>query len=73
MSERGFQRFAASAAVVVGVATLLYGLVFLFVLTGNRMGNLVARPRGVVHDPHDALRRPLAVPPSHRSNSRRGG
>jgi len=39
MSEHGFQRFAAFAAVVVGVATLLYGLVFLLVLTpGDKSG-----------------------------------
>lgn len=53
MSERGFQRFAASAAVVVGVATLLYGLVFLFVLTPgdksgarDRLAAYVAAPLG---------------------------
>jgi hypothetical protein len=53
MTERRFQRFAAFAAVVVGVSTLLYGLVFLFVLTSgdksgaaDRLAAYVAAPLG---------------------------
>jgi hypothetical protein len=53
MTERVFQRFAACAAVVVGVSTLLYGLVFLFLLTPedksgarDRLAAYVAAPLG---------------------------
>jgi hypothetical protein len=43
VSERGFERMAAAASALVGALMLLYGLVFLFVLTpGDKRGGSAA-------------------------------
>ncbi len=38
MTERSFQRFAAAAAIVVGLSSLLYGLIFLFIFPAEQKG-----------------------------------
>lgn len=53
MNQQSFEKFAAAAAAVVGLTSLLYGLVFLFLLPAAK------RERHPVRSPRLPKTRPL--------------